>query len=131
MRRKIENDENSGNGMSGTDYSKEIEKDNNRFIANQSQITKETIAQQDIQLDHLGNAVDRLGHMGKDIEEELTEQNVMLDDLDNAMEDAGSKMNVVMGSLSKLLKTKDGCQIWTIVILAVILVILVALIIWV
>lgn len=33
-------------------------------------------------------------------------------------------MNVVMASLSKLLKTKDGCQIWTIVILAVVLIIL-------
>jgi hypothetical protein len=40
------------------------------------------------------------------------------------LDEAGEKMNFVMAKLSKLLKTKDGCQIWTIVILAVILVIL-------
>ena len=33
-------------------------------------------------------------------------------------------MNFVMAKLSALLKTKDSCQIWTIVILAVILVVL-------
>jgi hypothetical protein len=36
----------------------------------------------------------------------------------------GNKMNVVMATLSKLLKTKDGCQIWTIVVLVLILCIL-------
>jgi hypothetical protein len=40
------------------------------------------------------------------------------------MDHAGEKMNVVMEALGKLLKTKDGCQIWTIVILAGILILL-------
>lgn len=48
----------------------------------------------------------------------------MIDALETDLDDAGNKMNVVMASLSKLLKTKDGCQIWTIVILALILIIL-------
>ena len=44
---------------------------------------------------------------------------------------AEHKLGVVTKSLQSLLKTKDGCQIWTIVILGVILIILVACIIWV
>eukprot|EP00596_Hydrurales_sp_CCMP1899_P011069 CAMPEP_0119043490 /NCGR_PEP_ID=MMETSP1177-20130426/22759_1 /TAXON_ID=2985 /ORGANISM="Ochromonas sp, Strain CCMP1899" /LENGTH=135 /DNA_ID=CAMNT_0007011721 /DNA_START=385 /DNA_END=792 /DNA_ORIENTATION=- len=108
----------------------EIEKDNNRFIGEQRQVTKQTINQQDVQLDSLGNAVDRLGMIGRDVNQELKEQNVMIDTLETDLDDAGNKMNVVMASLSKLLKTKDGCQIWTIVVLVLILCILVALIIW-
>jgi hypothetical protein len=57
----------------------------------------------------------------------LKEQNRLLDDLGDDIDDAGEKMNFVMGKLSKLLKTKDGCQIWTIVILALILIVLVGL----
>lgn len=48
----------------------------------------------------------------------------MLDSLGNDLDSAGNKMNVVQAQLSKLLQTKDGCQIWTVVILALILVIL-------
>jgi hypothetical protein len=54
----------------------------------------------------------------------------MLDVLESDMDDAGVKMNTLMLSLSKILKTKNGCQIWTIVILILVLVILIALIIW-
>ncbi len=79
---------------------------------------------QDASLESLGVAVDRLGQIGKDIHEEVAEQNVLLDSLGNEVDDAGNKMNVVTASLSKLLKTKDGCQIWTIVILTFILILL-------
>jgi hypothetical protein len=48
----------------------------------------------------------------------------MLNNLENDIDDAGNKMNFVMAKLSKLLKTKDGCQLWTIIILALILIIL-------
>ena len=37
------------------------------------------------------------------------------------IEQASDKMNTVQAALEKLLKTKDGCQIWTVVILAGIL----------
>lgn len=110
---------------------KEIEEDDNRFIAGQSRQQQQKIAAQDDKLEILGEGVDSLGMHAKVIKAELEEQNVALDDLQTGMDDAGDKMNVVMASLSKLLKTKDGCQLWTIVILAVVLIILVALIIWV
>ena len=34
-------------------------------------------------------------------------------------------MNFVMGKLAKLLKTKDSCQIWTVVLLTLILILLI------
>lgn len=89
------------------------------------------IGEQDRALDTLGIAVDRLGQLGKEVNEELKEQNVLLNNLDRDLDDAGNKMNTVQAALSKLLKTKDGCQIWTIVILFLILILLVALVIWV
>jgi chromosome segregation ATPase len=128
VRRKMEDDENRGRNQQFDESTealrKTVEKDNERFVANQKQLTQQTIAQQDVQLDHLGNAVDRLGQIGRDVHQELKEQNVMLDGLENDMTDAGQRMDAVTEALGKLLKTKDGCQIWTIVILAVILVIL-------
>ena len=74
--------------------------------------------------------MDRLGDMGRVINTELREQNQMLDELDDDIDEAGNKMNFVMAKLAKLLKTKDGCLIWTIVLLTLLLVILIALTIW-
>ena len=48
----------------------------------------------------------------------------MLDALDSDLDSAGNKMNVVQASLSKLLNTKDGCQIYLIVVLTLFLIIL-------
>jgi hypothetical protein len=42
-------------------------------------VTKDVIRQQDAQLDTLGTAVDRLGKIGRDVNQELKEQNIMLD----------------------------------------------------
>jgi len=78
----------------------------------------------------LGSAVDKLGEIGRDVGQELREQNMMLDKLEQDVDDVNTKMNFVMASLGRLLKTKDGCTIWTIVILFLILCILVALVIW-
>merc|ERR1719502_1506121 len=100
------------------------------FIANQRVVTQQNIDEQDIHLEALGNAADRLNAMGGAINQELREQNLMLDQLDNDMDDAQGKMNFVLEGLSKLLKTRDGCQIWAIIILSLILVILIALVIY-
>lgn len=134
VRRKLEDDETkmrraAFDGSSDA-LRTSVDKENHSFITDQRQLTHETIQHQDVQLDSLGQAVDRLGQMGKDINQELQEQNVMLDQLDNDLGNAGEKMNVVMEGLAKLLKTRDGCQIWTIVILAIILVLLVVAVIW-
>ena len=139
IRRKIDDDENrqrrldgNGGGMSVNPMSKgmSIEEENHSFIQDQRQQTQFAIREQDTALDELGLAVDKLHVIGRGVNEELKEQNRMLDDLDRDIDEAGGKMNYVQEALSKLLKTKDGCQIWTIVILFLILCILVALIIW-
>ena len=71
-----------------------------------------------------GQAVDTLGETGRAIRTELREQDVLLDHLNDEIGTAADKMNVVQATLSKLLNTKDGCQIWTIVILGLILILL-------
>jgi hypothetical protein len=120
-RKRIEEDEKNTSLESS---SNPMSRDNARFVAGQQQQTQRMIEQQDASLDSLGVAVDRLGKIGKDIHEEVQEQNVLLDALGNEVDDAGNKMNVVTASLAKLLQTKDGCQIWTIVILTFILILL-------
>ena len=132
VRKKIDDDEGKARARQQLSKPKSrTEADNNDFVRNQRLVTHETIQQQDVALESLGGAVDRLGDMGRGINEELREQNKMLDDLDGDLDTAGSKMDMLMAKLSKLLKTKDGCQIWCIVILTLILCILVALVIWV
>ena len=71
-----------------------------------------------------GQAVDRLGETGRNIRTELREQDDLLNHLDGEIGTSTEKMNVVQATLAKLLNTKDGCQIWTIVILGLILILL-------
>lgn len=134
IKRKMEDDENkskAGSGDPNFGAVTNIEKKNSDFIRGQQQVTKETIAQQDVQLDHLGRAVDRLDGIGRTINTELKDQNRMLNELETDMGQAEERMNFVMGKLQKLLKTKDNCQIYSIVVLAIILIVLVALVIFV
>lgn len=133
VRSKLEEDQSRSNRASYDDEVKShggVERENSRFIKDQKLATKDAIKRQDENLVVLGKAVDRLEDIGKGINEELRVQDKMLDGLEGDIDDATDRMNTVQAALSKLLKTKDGCQIWTIVILAVILILLVALVIW-
>jgi hypothetical protein len=131
VRKKIESDEEkSRRNAYDNGGGNVVEQENANFIRNTREQTKIAMENQDIALVSLGTSVDRLGQIGREVNQELKEQNLMLNQLDSDLDDAGNKMNVVMGSLSKLLKTKDGCQIWTVVILFIVLVLLIALVIW-
>eukprot|EP00286_Rhodomonas_abbreviata_P027371 CAMPEP_0181313546 /NCGR_PEP_ID=MMETSP1101-20121128/14304_1 /TAXON_ID=46948 /ORGANISM="Rhodomonas abbreviata, Strain Caron Lab Isolate" /LENGTH=238 /DNA_ID=CAMNT_0023420503 /DNA_START=60 /DNA_END=776 /DNA_ORIENTATION=+ len=127
VRSKMDQDEQRANAEFNANP---MAKDNASFIANQQQQTRRMVEQQDASLDSLGVAVDRLHAIGKDINEEVREQSVLLDGLEQEVDEAAQKMDVVTGSLAKLLKTKDGCQVWTIVILTFILILLIALVVW-
>lgn len=81
-------------------------------------------------LEELGQHVDRVGVHAQIINAEIKDQGRMLEALDDDLERAQEDMGFVMGSLSKLLKTKSRCQIWTVMILAIILIVLVACTIW-
>jgi hypothetical protein len=107
-----------------------LQNENARFINNQVAEQKYMMGEQDQALDGLSSAVDRLGALGKEVNIELKEQNRMLDELEDDLDDAGNKMNIVTAKLAKLLKTKDGCTIWTVVILTLIFVILLGLVIY-
>lgn len=128
MRRKIEDDENKHKRDSYDEANSalmsSINQENNRFVKDQRLQTQQLIREQDKSVEQLGVAVDRLGEIGKTINTEVKEQAVLLDKLEEEVDEASSKMNAVEAALSKLLKTKDSCQIWTVVILAVILVLL-------
>lgn len=132
VRRKIEDDDRKNKHYEESTKSMRdaVTTENTKFIKSQKQQTMQMIEQQDKDLDALGHSVDRLGQIGREINQEVKEQTILLDNLGNEIDESGNKMNVVQEALSKLLKTKDGCQIWTIVILGVILVILVCLVIW-
>jgi len=108
-----------------------IEKNNSRFVETQQQQAKEMINLQDEALEALGQGVDRLNEMGTAINVELKEQDKMLGGLSGEMDEAEAKMNMVNHYLNKLLKTKDGCQYGSILILAIILIVLIAIVIWV
>lgn len=127
VRRKLEDDENKTRSAQNSESMGAInsrEASNTNFVHEQKNYTQTMIRQQDDQLGGLETAVDRLHVAGEAIGEELKLQNKMLNELEEDLDDAGNKMSFVQAKLSKLLKTKDGCQIWTIVGLAVILVIL-------
>lgn len=120
----------SSSSSSGGGGGSRESRENARFLREQRLETQSMIGHQDVAIDSLGVAVDRLGQMGKEVNLELKEQNLLLQGLDDDLDEAGNRMNAVMGSLAKLLKTKDGCMIWTIVLLFLILVLLIALVIW-
>jgi len=135
VKRKMDEDTNKakrdGLDENYTALSAGIEKNNSKFIDTQQQHAKEMINLQDEALEALGQGVDRLNDMGTAINVELKEQDKMLGGLSGDMDEAESKMNMVNHYLTKLLKTKDGCQYGTIFVLALILIVLVAVIIWV
>ncbi len=131
VRRKIEDDDRKSKRDSYDDATSALNPgnsaaaaENTRFIKSQKQQTQEMIEIQDQNLGHLGAAVDRLGEIGREINTEVKDQGRLLDHLGNEVDDASGRMTTVQGALEKLLKTKDGCQIWTIVILGVVLVLL-------
>ena len=107
-----------------------VQKDNSRFIKNQVAEQRYMLGEQDHALDGLGAAVDRLGEISKEVNTELKEQNLLLNQLDDDLDSAGNRMGLVQTKLAKLLKTKDGCTIWTIVILTLIFVALLAMVIY-
>lgn len=124
-RKEIESKPMSNLGATNSD-----EAENTHFIHDQQAQGQMIIRQQDEELEELGYAVDRVNDMAVGINDELKTQNRMLTDLEADIDEAAEKMNFVMGKMAKLLKTKDTCQIWTVIILCFVLVLLVFLVIY-
>ncbi|KAF0700229.1 Aste57867_9238 [Aphanomyces stellatus] len=94
--------------------------------ARQQQIVQE----QDANLDQLGESVGRLGHVAVAINTEIKSQNKMLEDVEMDMDDTQERMNFVMLRMSRMLKTKDTCQLSGILVLSAVLVVLVFMVIY-
>mmetsp|Transcript_14583 Transcript_14583/g.51883 ORF Transcript_14583/g.51883 Transcript_14583/m.51883 type:complete len:115 (-) Transcript_14583:255-599(-) len=109
----------------------DVEMQHTDFIHNQHARTRQVMEEQDENIEQLDGAVDRIHHMAEEIHGELKTQTRLIDDLEAGLDETTEKMNFVMGKLAKLLKTKDTCQLMTIVILTVVLIVLVLLVIWV
>lgn len=108
----------------------DIEMANTDFIHGAHAQTRATMREQDENLEQLDGAVDRVHRMAEEIHGELSTQSRMIDEMEGELDETTDKMNFVMGKLAKLLKTKDTCQLWTIVALTVVLVVMVMLVIW-
>lgn len=102
----------------------EINADNDNFVRDQRKQVQDTIKVQDQALGGLDQALVNLHGRAKVINTELKEQDKLLDDLKGDVDNANDRILTVNKALGKLLNTKDGCQIWTVVILAVILIVL-------
>jgi len=93
------------------------ERKNSDFVVDSQARASLLMRQQDEVLEDLDFAVTRVGHMAENIHEEIGQQNKMLDDMDADLADAEEQLGIVMGKLAKLLKTKDPCQLGTILCL--------------
>ena len=100
------------------------EKENTDFINDQQASAQMMMARQDDCLEDLEGAVERVGQIAGAINTELGVQNKMLTELESDVDEAEARMGVVMSKLGKLLQTKDGCQIGSIVGLAILLVVI-------
>ena len=131
-RAKIESDEKAALQQQHGSYdaSGDLEMQNTAFIHSSHARVSATLQEQDEGLEQLDGAVDRIHGMASEIHGELSSQSRMLDDMEGELDETTEKMNFVMGKLSKLLKTKDTCQIWTVIILVLVLVLLVFLVIY-
>lgn len=101
-----------------------------KFIENTHASAQLMMEQQEDTLDELDGAVVRVSHMAENIHEELGHQNKMLNELEDDLQNAEEQLGLVMGKLAKVLKTKSRCQLGTIVMLSVIVVVLLFLVIY-
>lgn len=108
----------------------EVTRNNDEFIGSSRTQQSTLLRQQDDALLELGSAAERLGDMAGSINEELREQNRMLGALDEELDSAGERMGAVMTQLSKTLKTKDRCQLYTIIVLTLFLMFLIFLVVY-
>mmetsp|Transcript_45114 Transcript_45114/g.141331 ORF Transcript_45114/g.141331 Transcript_45114/m.141331 type:complete len:255 (-) Transcript_45114:3119-3883(-) len=100
------------------------ERANTDYINQQRAVTQIRMNEQEDTLVELGQGVDRVGRMATTIHEELGEQNRMLDNFETDMDRAEEEMGLMLGKIAKLLKTRDYCQIWTVIGLTAVIVVL-------
>lgn len=109
-------------GMMGAES--DIERQNTDLIVDSQARASLLMRQQDECLDDLDFAVTRVGQMAENIHEEIGSQNKMLEEMDEDLANAEEQLGMVMGKLAKLLKTKNKCQLGTILCLTATVIVL-------
>ncbi|KAK9909708.1 hypothetical protein WJX75_006414 [Coccomyxa subellipsoidea] len=106
-----------------------IGQDNDRYISSEGDRQQLLLRQQDDELDQLGQHVERLGGLGREIHGELESQSRMLDELDEEVETTHHRLAAAQKKMNNVLK-KIGMrsQLCLIVFLIAILVLLLVLI---
>ncbi|ETI35562.1 hypothetical protein, variant 18 [Phytophthora nicotianae] len=103
---------------------------NEHFLEEETQRQQQIMQEQDQSLAGLHSDITRLHGVTVEISSEVKSQNKMLDDLTDDVEEAQERMNFVMGRLSKMLKTKDKCQLGLILFLVAVLIVMVFLVVY-
>lgn len=104
----------------------ELERSNQDYIEQQRHQQQMIIAQQDEQLELVGNSVHTLKKMGESIGDELDDQAIMLEEFDRELEHTDSRLRSLTARVNKAIKKSgDKCQIVTILILVVVLIIVI------
>lgn len=114
----------------GVGAKNDAERESTAFVVDQHAQAQMMMQQQDDTLEDLDDAVVRVGQMAGEIHEELGQQNKMLQEMDDDLADAEEKLGMVMGKLGKMLKTKNKCQLGTILCLTLVVFILFFLVIY-
>ncbi|XP_033223716.1 syntaxin-6 isoform X1 [Belonocnema kinseyi] len=94
-----------------TKYSKlenEIDSPNRQFLDSTMHQQQSMMHQQDEQLDMIGESIDTLKTVSRQINSELDEQAVMLDDFGNELEVTDSKLDATMKKMAKVLHMSNG-----------------------
>lgn len=104
---------------------------NANFMQQNLDQQREIRGQQDEILDNMSAGVENLGEMASAMNSQIDEEAQMLKQFELEMEQAQNKMNFVIKGMSKLLKTKNSCQLWLILFLLITIVILSIFVFWV
>ncbi len=107
-------------GVSGPPAPSSFNVANSEYVREHAQAQTLMRREQDASLDTMSSALDRIGEMATTIDNELREQDAILVDVDRDMDTAQGKMDSAIKGVEKLLKTKDKCQLATIVCLVVV-----------
>lgn len=97
----------------------EVRLANESFIDDQTRQQDQIMEQQDEDLGHLAEAVERIGLMGHDMHQELEEQGQLLDELGSELDDTRTRMAKVRQKLEEFMAETGPRQFCTIVWLCV------------
>lgn len=104
-------------GGGGRGMAAEYEREGDQFIEDKRMRQQQLEEQQDVVLDDMNAALERLGVMSHDIQKELRSQQRDLEALSDEVDEANTQMQIVMKKIHKLLGTSDNGKLCCIFIL--------------